>query len=185
MSTHGETGTRAVMGADQEILGKILVIRDQKVMLDRDLAELYGVAPFRMREQVKRNLERFPKTFMFQLTNKELREVVSQFAIPSHTYTGGSVPYAFTEHGVLMLANVLRSERAIQMSIRIIELFVRMREMVLTHQDILHKLERIEEKVTAHDEGIGVLFEHIRQLLAPKEEPEAPRLRIGYKKDEL
>ena len=95
------------------------------------------------------------------------------------------MPYAFTEHGVLMLANILRSERAIQMSIRIIELFVRMREMVFTHQDILHKLERIEEKVAAHDEGIGVLFDHIRQLLAPKEEPEIPRLRIGYKKDEL
>ncbi len=168
--------------ADQEITGRIMLIRGQRVMLDRDLAQLYGMQPFRLREQVKRNLERFPKSFMFQLTAKELREVVSQFAIPSHTYAGGSVPYAFTEHGVLMLANVLRSERAVQMSIRIIELFVRMREMVFTHQDILHKLERIEEKVAAHDQGIGTLFDHIREMLTPA--PEQPRQRIGYKQDE-
>jgi hypothetical protein len=168
--------------ADQEITGRILLIRGQRVMLDRDLAQLYGMQPFRFREQVKRNLERFPKSFMFQLTASELREVVSQFAIPSHTYAGGSVPYAFTEHGVLMLANVLRSERAVQMSIRIIELLVRMREMVFTHQDILHKLERIEEKVAAHDEDIGTLFDHIREMLTPA--PEQPRQRIGYKQYE-
>lgn len=168
--------------ADQEITGRIMLIRGQRVMLDRDLAQLYGMQPFRLREQVKRNLERFPKSFMFQLTARELREVVSQFAIPSHTYAGGSVPYAFTEHGVLMLANVLRSERAVQMSIRIIELFVRMREMVFTHQDILHKLERIEEKVAAHDQGIGTLFDHIREMLTPA--PEQPRQRIGYKQEE-
>ena len=164
--------------AEAAITGKILMIRGQRVMLDRDLAELYGVPAFRMREQVKRNQERFPASFMFRLTTKELREVVSQFAIPSHTYTGGSVPYAFTEHGVLMLANVLRSERAVQMSIRIIELFVRMREMVSTHQDILHKLERIEAKVAAHDEDISTLFEHIREMLTPA--PEQPRQRIEY-----
>ena len=171
------------MLADPEITGRILLLRGQRVMLDRDLAELYGMLPFRLREQVKRNVERFPRSFMFQLTAKELREVVSQFAIPSHTYTGGSVPYAFTEHGVLMLANVLRSERAVQMSIRIIELFVRMREMVFTHQDILHKLERIEAKVATHDEDIGTLFDHIREMLTPAQEQ--PRQRIGYKKDEL
>ena len=169
------------MLADPEITGRILLLRGQRVMLDRDLAELYGMLPFRLREQVKRNVERFPRSFMFQLTAKELREVVSQFAIPSHTYTGGSVPYAFTEHGVLMLANVLRSERAVQMSIRIIELFVRMREMVFTHQDILHKLERIEAKVAAHDEDIGTLFDHIREMLTPAQEQ--PRQRIGYKQD--
>ncbi len=181
MSTSAGNRMEAVL-ADQEITGRILLIRGQRVMLDRDLAQLYGMQPFRLREQVKRNLERFPKSFMFQLTASELREVVSQFAIPSHTYAGGSVPYAFTEHGVLMLANVLRSERAVQMSIRIIELLVRMREMVFTHQDILHKLERIEEKVAAHDEDIGTLFDHIREMLTPA--PEQPRQRIGYKQDE-
>ena len=180
MSTSDGNREEAVL-ADPEITGRILLLRGQRVMLDRDLAELYGMLPFRLREQVKRNVERFPRSFMFQLTAKELREVVSQFAIPSHTYTGGSVPYAFTEHGVLMLANVLRSERAVQMSIRIIELFVRMREMVFTHQDILHKLERIEAKVAAHDEDIGTLFDHIREMLTPAQEQ--PRQRIGYKQD--
>ena len=115
MSTSAGNRMEAML-ADQEITGRILLIRGQRVMLDRDLAQLYGMLPFRLREQVKRNLERFPKNFMFQMTAKELREMVSQFAIPSHTYAGGSVPYAFTEHGVLMLANVLRSERAVQMS---------------------------------------------------------------------
>ena len=180
MSTSDGNREEAVL-ADPEITGRILLLRGQRVMLDRDLAELYGMLPFRLREQVKRNVERFPRSFMFQLTAKELREVVSQFAIPSHTYTGGSVPYAFTEHGVLMLANVLRSERAVQMSIRIIELFVRMREMVFTHQDILHKLERIEAKVATHDEDIGTLFDHIREMLTPAQEQ--PRQRIGYKQD--
>jgi len=185
MSTRKRSSGAEVSLADQEIGGKILMIRGQRVMLDRDLAKLYGMLPFRLREQVKRNLERFPKSFMFQLTAKEFRDVVSQFAIPSIRHAGGSLPYAFTEHGVLMLANVLRSERAIQMSIRIIELFVRMREMVFTHKDILHKLERLEEKVGLHDEDIGTLFEHIRELLTPMEEPLSPRKRIGYKKDEL
>ena len=89
---------------------KILLLRDVRVMLDRDLAELYGVRPTRLREQVKRNRSRFPGTFMFQLTDKELRDMVSQNAIPSFSHTGGALPYAFTEHGVLMLANVLKSE---------------------------------------------------------------------------
>src|SRR5690349_4682308 len=93
---------------DQAIMGKMIMLRGERVMVDRDLAELYGVVPFRLREQVKRNLERFPKSFMFQLKEKELREVVSQFAIPSRSHAGGSLPYAFTEHGALMLANVLR-----------------------------------------------------------------------------
>ncbi len=180
MNTSSRIRKEEVMLADEEITGKILMIRGQRVMLDRDLAELYGMLPFRLREQVKRNLERFPKTFMFQLTAKEFRDVVSQFAIPSRKHAGGSLPYAFTEHGVLMLANVLRSARAVQMSIRIIELFVRMREMVFTHQDILHKLERIEDKLAAHDGDIGTLFDHIRQLLTPVEEPLSPRQRIGY-----
>lgn len=183
MNNNSASNREELVLADQEITGKILMIRGHRVMLDRDLAELYGMVPFRMREQVKRNQERFPQTFMFQLTDKELRSVVSQIAIPSRKHAGGSLPYAFTEHGVLMLANVLRSDRAIQMSIRIIELFVRMREMVFTHQDILHKLEKIEEKVAAHDEDIGTLFDHIRELLTPA--PQQLRERIGYKKDEL
>lgn len=104
-------------------------------MLDRDLAKLYGVKSTRLREQVKRNLLKFPSNFMFQLTKQEAEVMVSQNAIPSKMHLGGTLPYAFTEHGVLMLANVLKSEKAIQVSIKIIELFVKLREMVITNSE--------------------------------------------------
>ena len=128
---------------DEIVMNKILLIRGLKVMLDRDLSELYGVRAIRQREQVKRNQERFPENFMFQLTEKEVETMVSQNAIPSKQHLGGSLPYAFTEHGVLMLANVLKSERAIRMSIRIIEIFVKLRETLLMHKDVLLKLEQL------------------------------------------
>lgn len=163
------------------ITEKILLLRGQRVMLDRDLAELYGVRSIRLREQVKRNRTRFPGSFMFQLTDKELREVVSQNAIPSPSHTGGTLPYAFTEHGVLMLANVLKSERAVAMSIRIIEVFVRMREMVTAHKDILLKLEQLERKTVGHDEDIATIFHYLKELLNP---PVEPRPAIGYKRQQ-
>jgi len=126
------------------IINKIYFLRNEKVMLDRDLAELYGVKAIRLREQVKRNLTKFPSHFMFQLTEQEVEIMVSQNAIPSKQHLGGTFPYAFTEHGVLMLANVLKSERAIQVSIKIIELFVKLREMLVTHTEL--KLEIPERK---------------------------------------
>jgi phage regulator Rha-like protein len=108
---------------------------------------------------------------MFQLTEKEVETMVSQNAIPSKQHLGGSLPYAFTEHGVLMLANVLKSERAMQVSIRIIEIFVKIREMLSTHKDILFQLEKIEKKLTQHDESIQIIFEYLKQLLTePKKE---------------
>ncbi len=112
---------------DEAVMSKIYFVREQKAMIDRDLAELYGVKAIRLREQVKRNQIRFPENFMFQLTEQEIEDMVSQNAIPSKQSLGGSLPYAFTEHGVLMLSNVLKSERAVQMSIRIIEIFVKLR----------------------------------------------------------
>jgi hypothetical protein len=105
---------------DEVLISKIFLIREQKIMIDRDLAELYGVKAIRLREQVKRNKNRFPENFMFQLSEKEVEDMVSQNAIPSRQSLGGTLPYAFTEHGVLMLSNVLKNDRAIQMSIRII-----------------------------------------------------------------
>ena len=128
------------------VSNKIYFIREQKVMLDRDLAELYGVKSIRLREQVKRNINRFPKNFMFQLSEKEAEEMVSQNAIPSKQHLGGSLPYVFSEHGVLMLANILKSERAIQVSIKLVEIFIKLREMLLTHKDILLKLEQLEKR---------------------------------------
>ena len=132
---------------DEVVMNKIFLVRGQKVMLDRDLAELYGVKAIRLREQVKRNQERFPENFMLHLTEEEVENMVSQFAIPSKQHLGGYLPYAFTEHGVLMLANVLKSEQAIAMSIRIIEIFVKLRETILMNKGVLLKLEQLEHKV--------------------------------------
>src|SRR5690606_1933582 len=156
---------------DEVVMNKIYLIRGHKVMLDRDLAELYGVKAIRLREQVKRNQERFPENFMFQLTEKEVENMVSQNAIPSKQHLGGSLPYAFTEHGVLMLANVLKSEQAVTMSIRIIEIFVKLRETLLMHKDVLLKLEQLEKRVVNHDDDIKLIFKYLRELLNPKTEP--------------
>ncbi len=164
---------------DEIVMNRIHYIRKQKVMLDRDLADLYGVPAIRLREQVKRNIGRFPAKFMFQLTKKEVDTMVSQNAIPSKKYLGGALPYAFTEHGVLMLASVLKSEKAMQVSIRIIEIFVKMREMLSVHKDILLKLEQMERKITGHDEDIQLVFQHLKQLLNP---PQQPRRRIGFRR---
>jgi phage regulator Rha-like protein len=163
---------------DEVVMNKIYLIREHKVMLDRDLAELYGVKAIRLREQVKRNQERFPENFMFQLTEKEVENMVSQNAIPSRQQLGGYLPYAFTEHGVLMLANVLKSEQAITMSIRIIEIFVKLREVLLTHKDILLKIEQLERKTVQYDGDIKLIFKYLRELLNP---PSEPMRKIGFK----
>jgi hypothetical protein len=168
-----------VIVTDEIVLSKIFYIRDHKVMLDRDLAELYGVEPRRLRQQVKRNMERFPERFMFQLTENEVDGMVSQIVSPSKQQMGGHLPYAFTEHGVLMLANVLRSKKAIQASLRIIEIFVKIREMLSTHKDVLLKLEQLEKKVTGHDADVQVIFQCLKQLLDP---PREPRPRVGFRR---
>ncbi len=160
------------------IMSKIFILRNQKVMLDRDLASLYGVQAIRLREQVKRNIERFPSNFMFQLTESEAEHVVSQNAIPSKSYLGGTLPYVFTEHGILMLANVLRSEQAIKMSIRIIEIFIKMREFISNQKDILLKLETIEKKVDNHDHEIKIIFSALRELI---QTPQKTTEKIGFK----
>lgn len=168
---------------DETIMKKIYLIRGQKVMLDRDLAELYDVKAIRLREQVKRNIQRFPENFMFQLTENEADIMVSQNAIPSRKHLGGYLPYAFTEHGVLMLANVLKSDRAIKVSIRIIEIFVRLREMLQTHKEILQKLEKIEKKDIEQDDKIMLIFEYLKQLEKAKLEELERKYRpiIGFK----
>ncbi|MEN8247693.1 MAG: ORF6N domain-containing protein [Bacteroidota bacterium] len=163
---------------DEVVMNKIYQIRDKKVMLDRDLAELYDVKPIRLREQVKRNKGRFPENFMFQLNEKETEVMVSQNAIPSKKHLGGSLPYVFTEHGVLMLANVLKSGRALQMSVQIIEIFVKLREMLITHKDLLIKVNELESKVTNQDKSIKQIFTYLKQLIQEKNEP-LPQ--IGFK----
>lgn len=171
---------------DEIIVSKIYLIRGMKVMLDRDLADLYGVKTLRLREQVKRNSERFPENFMFKLTDEETEFMVSQNAIPSRQHLGGHLPYVFTEHGVLMLANVLKSERAIKMSIGIIELFVKIRELLFTQKEILQKIENLEQRVVGQDDKIIVIFEYLRQLEQDRQQQQnqAQRKRIGFKTED-
>jgi phage regulator Rha-like protein len=165
---------------EQKILTRIYVIRKEKVMLDRDLAELYGVEARRLREQVKRNIDRFPSRFMFQLKEKEVDMMVSQNAIPSKQYLGGALPYAFTEHGVLMLANVLKSKQALEVSIRVIEIFVKMREYALTHKDILIQLAKLEKEVKGNSKDIENIFTVLKELIEKESKP-TPRNKIGFK----
>lgn len=166
--------------ADEVIMNKIYVVRGQKVMIDRDLAELYGVETRRLKEQVNRNISRFPDHYMFELTKEEYESLRSQNAILKQGAHAKYLPYAFTEHGVLMLANVLKSGRAIEMSIKVIDVFVKLREMLLTNKDILLKLEQLENKVSGHDENIKLIFEYLKQLVNP---PQVARKRIGFKPD--
>lgn len=164
---------------DVYIVNKILLLRGQRVMLDRELAELFGVETRVLNQAVKRNQERFPLDFMFQLTKEEWTPLRSQIVILGPGQYPKYQPYAFTEHGVLMLANVLKSDRAIDMSVQIIRVFVQMREMALTHKDILVKLLKIEKKLTEHDEDIKLLFDAVKGLLSSPQKKE--REKIGYK----
>ena len=160
---------------EETIEGKILLIRGKKVILDRDLALLYGVKTIRLREQVKRNSERFPEDFTFQLTKDEANMLVSHFAIPSKRSLGGYLPYVFTEHGTLMAANIIKSSIAIQASIAIVRTFTKLREMILTHKDLQKKIVAMEGK---YDKQFKVVFDALRSLIEP---PEKPKKRIGYR----
>lgn len=162
---------------DEIITSKIFYIRNQKVMVDSDLAELYGVATKVLNQSVRRNRGRFPEDFMFQLTDQEFSDLRSHFVTSSW---GGrrTLPYVFTEQGVAMLSSVLNSETAISVNIQIIRIFTRMREMLLTNKDILVKLEKLERTAMSHDEELKLIFKYLRELL---NSPEEPRKKIGFK----
>ncbi len=171
--------------ADEVVINKIYIIRGQKVMLDRDLAELYGVETKMFNRQVKRNIERFPKDFMFQLTREETNSLRYQIGTLENLGRGQHtkyLPYAFTEQGVSMLSGVLNSTIAIQVHIQIIRVFTKMKEMLLTNKDILLKLEQLEKDVKTNKKDIAIIFEALKQLLNP---PKEPRRRIGFKPDDL
>lgn len=156
----------------ERIASSIYLIRGEKVMLDSDLAELYGVPTSRLNEQVKRNINRFPKEFAFQISQAEFDALMSQIAI-SNSGRGGrrKLPWVFTEHGVAMLSSVLRSERAVQINISIIKTFVRMREMLATNKELARIVER-------HGKDIAVLYDYLKQLMAlPAQKKKRP---IGY-----
>ena len=161
----------------ERIQQAILLIRGKRVMLDADLAKLYGVSTKRLNEQVKRNRDRFPGDFMFQLTAREKGEVVANCDYLSRLKFSPVLPYAFTEHGAIMLAAVLNTPRAIEVSVFVVRAFVRLREILTTHKALAHKLAELESKIESHDEAIRSLVSAIRQLMAA---PEEPPKKIGF-----
>ena len=161
----------------EKIEKKIFLIRGKKVMLDKDLAILYEVPTKRLNEQVKRNSERFPEDFMFQLTKREKAEVVANCDHLKTLKFSPQLPYAFTEQGVAMLSSVLNSKRAVMVNIQIMRTFTKIRELLVTHKDLQRKIEDMESK---YDEQFKIVFEAIRQLLEPPPVPEKPKGRIGF-----
>jgi ORF6N domain len=174
--------TKAKILAPLRVESKILEIRGERVMLDADLADVYGVTTKALNQAVKRNLDRFPEDFKFQLTAEEAASLRSQ-TVTSKQGRGGRryVPWAFTEHGALMAATVLNSPRAVEMSVFVVRAFVRLREFARGHTEIAKRLDALEQKVAGHDENLRDMFTALRALLTP-----SPRTRreIGFKKDE-
>jgi hypothetical protein len=172
---------KELMIPEELVINKIYLIRGQKVMLDSDLAGLYGVETKVLNQAVRRNADRFPKDFMFRTTKEEWESLRSQFV----TLEAGRgkyskyLPYVFTEQGVAMLSSVLNSETAIRVNIQIIRVFTRMREMIMTHKDILLQLEKLEQKLSGHHEDIQLIFKYLKQLLTPPAQP--LRQKIGFK----
>jgi len=162
----------------ESVENKILLIRGIKVMLDKDLARLYGVSTRRLNEQVRRNLKRFPDDFMFKLSKNEKDEVVAICDHLKDLKFSYQLPYAFTEQGIAMLSGVLHSERAVCVNIDIMRAFVKLRQFLAANNDISEKLNGLERKTKKHDDDILVIFEAIRQLMAPP--PEKPKPRIGF-----
>lgn len=175
--------TKLIAVADETIMNKIHVIRGQKVMIDRDLAELYEVETKRLKEAVRRNPNRFPKDFMFEMNKKEFEDWRTQNATSKEDKQGlRYAPFCFTEQGVTMLSCILSSDRAIDVNIQIIRIFTKMKEMLLTNKDILLQMQKIEKKLTGHDDDIKLIFEYLKRLLNPTQ---TPRKRIGFKPDDI
>lgn len=171
--------SKSISVPDEVVISKIYLIRSQKVMIDRDLAELYGVETKRLKEAVRRNIERFPEDFMFEMNKAEFEQWRKESITESEDRQGlRYAPFCFTEQGVTMLSCVLNSKRAIEVNIQVIRIFTRLREMVLTHKDILLKLEQLERKAVKQDGDIKLIFEYLRELLNP---PSEPMRKIGFK----
>lgn len=176
MASHSRTPISLVQ--PEQIEQAVLLIRGQRVMLDRDLAALYGVETKALNRAVRRNLDRFPADFMFQLTANETANLRYQIGTSSSGHGGRRfLPYAFTQEGVAMLSSVLRSPRAVQVNIAIMRVFVRLRETLALRKDLAHKLAQLERRIEGHDASIRTLFDAIRQLMTP---PEKPRREIGF-----
>ncbi|MCU1483186.1 MAG: DNA-binding protein [Subtercola sp.] len=168
---------------DEILIKKIYYIRNQKVMVDEDLAELYGVPTKRLNEQVARNIDRFPEDFMFRLTEDEFNNLKSQFSTSSW---GGrrKLPQVYTEHGVLMLSSVLNSKQAILVNIQIMRIFTRIRHTILDSSELKLEIEKIKAKVEKHGENLEIVFRYLDEMIM-KNQAFVPRKRIGYKADDL
>ena len=164
---------------DELVMNKIYFIREQKVMLDRDLAELYAVTTGNLNKAVKRNIKRFPDDFMFQLTNEEFKNLMFQIGTSSW---GGTrkMPFAFTEQGVAMLSGILSSDRAIAVNIQIMRIFTRIRQMLSDNTELRLEIEKIKKKLDNHDKNMEIVFQYLDELLEKKEERKS-RKQIGYK----
>ena len=171
---------RDIIIPDEIITNKIYFIRNQKIMIDKDLSELFEVESKALRQQIKRNLDKFPEHFMFRLTELEVEMMIAEKAILSKQVLGGSLPYVFTEHGVLQLANVLKSKRATEMSIKIIEVFVSLRNFLTDNLNLKLEVEMIKKKLINQDKNIELVFSYLDELIDKQENP-LERNKIGYK----
>ena len=142
----------------QNVESKIIVVRNTKVIIDRDVAELYGVETRALKQAVRRNIDRFPEDFMFELNDNEINEVVSQNVIPAKKYLGGAIPYAFTDNGVAMLSGVLKSKKAMEINIVIMRTFNMMRKMLLTHKDLIMEVKKIKDQISDHGTQLLMIF---------------------------
>jgi len=176
-----KTENTSVLIPDEIISNKIFLVRGLKVMLDKDLAELYGVSTGNLNKAVKRNIKRFPDDFMFQLTDEEFKILIFQIGISSWGGTRSS-PYAFTEQGVAMLSGILNSDRAISVNIQIMRIFTRLQQMLTDAIGLKLEIEEIKKKVQNQDKNIELVFSYLDELIT-KQEEQPPRKRIGYKPD--
>ena len=173
-----------IMLPDEVVMTKIFVVRDQKVMIDRDLAELYGVETKRLKEAVRRNIERFPEDFMFEMTKQEFENWRTQFATSSSDKKGlRYAPFCFTEQGVTMLSCVLNSEMAIKINIQIVRIFTRIRETLTDNLSIKLEIEEIKKKLQNQDKNIELVFTYLDELIEKQENPKS-RKQIGFKPQE-
>ncbi len=164
---------------EENISERIYFIRNQKIILDVDLAILYEVETRVLKQSVRRNINRFPEDFMFQLEDNEIEIVLSQNVIPSKSYFGGSKPFAFTEQGIAMLSGIIKSKRAVQVNIAIMRTFVQMRKLMNTYKDLSDKIEELEKK---YDENFSIVFKTLKRLINIEEKP---RKQIGYNKKNI
>jgi len=182
------TNDSDIMIQDAVIMNKIYQIRGKKVMLDRDLAELYKIETKQLKRAVRRNIKRFPEDFIFELNKEELEKWRYQFGTSNRETMGLRVsPFAFTEYGVIMLASVLNSERAIQVKIQIVKVFFKMRELLASHNKLTHKMEKMELSLTKHSEQIQLIFKYLKQFeqINKQELDQQNRMKVGFRrKDE-